>query len=92
MANCPCEQNMQAPAAPATRTVGSITYSEPEVRRWPHPVSGMDPDCFANFAGQADAGLHYIQCALSYQNQLLAEIKALLEQLAVEDSETPEEK
>ena len=26
--------------------------------------------------------MHYIRCALSYQNQLLADIKALLEQLA----------
>jgi len=26
--------------------------------------------------------MHYIRCALSYQNQLLADIKVLLEQLA----------
>jgi hypothetical protein len=26
--------------------------------------------------------LHYIRCALSYQNEMLAEIKTLLEQIA----------
>ena len=29
---------------------------------------------------------HYIRCALSYQNQLLADIKALLQQLAERES------
>jgi len=28
-----------------------------------------------------EPALHYIRCALSYQNQLLADIKALLERL-----------
>lgn len=32
--------------------------------------------------------LHYIRCALSYQNQLLADIKALLQQLAADEEET----
>ena len=44
--------------------------------------------------------MHYIRCALSYQNQLLADIKSLLEQLAANrssgvspeaDSANPEE-
>ena len=51
---------------------------EPPVRRWPHPVSGVEP------ARAADPMLHYIRCALSYQNQQLADIKALLQQLVVD--------
>ena len=53
---------------------GTPIYTEPEVRRWPHPLE--DP------APAPEPALHYIRCALSYQNQLLADIKALLEQLA----------
>ena len=54
---------------------------EPPVRRWPHPVDGMEP------VQSGDPALHYVRCALSYQNQLLAEIKALLEKLACGASE-----
>ena len=49
---------------------------EPPVRRWPHPVEGVEP------IQDLDPALHYIRCALSYQNQLLADIKTLLQQLA----------
>ena len=59
---------------------------EPPVRRWPHPVEGTDP------AAPAEPSLHYIRCALSYQNQLLADIKALLEELAEGQAERREEK
>ena len=55
------------------------------MRRWPHPVSGVEP------ARAADPMLHYIRCALSYQNQQLADIKALLQRLLVERGEDPEE-
>lgn len=54
------------------------TYSEPEVRRWPHPIHSVQP------TAQPEDPLHYIRCALSYQNQLLAEIKSLLEHLIVD--------
>jgi len=37
---------------------------------------------------QAEPTLRYICCALSYQNQTLADIKALLQQLVV-DREVP---
>ena len=67
----------QAPTPPASR--------EPPVRRWPHPVSGVEP------ARAADPMLHYIRCALSYQNQQLADIKALLQRLLVERGEDPGE-
>ena len=54
---------------------GTPIYTEPEVRRWPHPLEEPIPP--------QEPAMHYIRCALSYQNQLLADIKALLEQLAV---------
>ena len=53
---------------------GTPIYTEPEVRRWPHPLE--DPPSPAT-----EPAMHYIRCALSYQNQLLADIKTLLEQL-----------
>ena len=80
------------PARPAARPVpgrpaNAAAYPEPEVRRWPHPVTGTEvppsPGC-APLPGQLDAALYYIHCALSYQNQLLADITALLEQLAAD--------
>ena len=55
---------------------GKPIYTEPEVRRWPHPLE--DPPSPA-----PEPAMHYIRCALSYQNQLLAEMKTLLEQIAV---------
>lgn len=66
-----------ARAVPVSRSPGregTPIYTEPEVRRWPHPLE--DP------APPPEPAMHYIRCALSYQNQLLADIKALLEQLA----------
>lgn len=58
-----------------TAPPGTPIYTEPEVRRWPHPLE--DPPSPA-----PEPAMHYIRCALSYQNQLLADIKVLLEQLA----------
>jgi len=57
--------------------VVAATACEPEVHRWPHPIS--QPYAQA----PTEATLHYICCALSYQNELLSEIKTLLEQTAV---------
>jgi len=54
---------------------GTPAYVEPEVRRWPHPMEDVPA------APAPEPALHYIRCALSYQNQLLADIKALLERL-----------
>ncbi len=61
-----------------TAPPGTPIYTEPEVRRWPHPVE--DP------APPPEPAMHYIRCALSYQNQLLADIKTLLEQLSTATS------
>lgn len=74
------------PRAPAVS--GVPTTPEPPVRRWPHPVDGVEPVL------QTDPVLHFIHCALSYQNELLADIKTLLEQIAEagsEEEERPEE-
>jgi hypothetical protein len=62
---------------------GTPAFTEPEVRRWPHPVE---------LAAErtADPALQYIQCAISYQNQLLSEIKTLLEQIVVNTTEPTE--
>ena len=70
---------------------GVPSASEPPVRRWPHPVNGIDPSQ-AGSVRQPDPALHYIHCALSYQNQLLADIKALLEQVAAGQAEKEPEK
>ena len=72
-------------AAPALAASGVPTTPEPPVRRWPHPVDGVEP------VQQTDPALHFIHCALSYQNELLADIKALLERIAAAQEETEEE-
>ena len=64
-------------AVPVSRRPGTPSYTEPEVRRWPHPQEDSAP------SPAPEPALHYIRCALSYQNQLLADIKALLEQVAL---------
>lgn len=67
-----------ARAVPVSRAPGTPSYIEPEVRRWPHPLEDPAP------SPAPEPALHYIRCALSYQNQLLADIKALLERLDTE--------
>ena len=58
---------------------------EPPVRRWAHPIRQEPPTLLP------ESMLHYIHCALSYQNQQLADIKALLQRLLVARGEDPEE-
>ena len=70
MANCSCHERSRG--TPGTPTPPSSP--EPEVRRWPHPVGCVEQSF------SPDATLYCIRCALSCQNELLAEIKALLEQ------------
>lgn len=77
MANRSCGSRRQSVRTVSARQCTPVTgFSEPSVRRWPHPVNGTQP------AQSDDPDLHYIRCALSYQNQLLSDIKALLEKLA----------
>ena len=66
-----------APAPPAT---APPVPAEPPVRRWPHPVESAEP------VQDLEPALHYIRCALSYQNQLLADIKSLLQQMLPEEN------
>jgi hypothetical protein len=84
-----CKRNQQThPASPA-----SSAFTEPEMHRWPHPVDGISLPAGrpAPSVGQADLSLYYIHCALSYQNQLLSEIKTLLEQLILGRKPSSEE-
>ena len=72
--NCRRVRNIPSQAAQAS-PCSQKTQTEPVMRRWPHPVAGNSP------VAQSDSMLYYIYCALTYQNQLLADIKSLLEQL-----------
>lgn len=90
MSNRSCGQNRQARTVSVRQTAPASSFEEPSVRRWPHPVADAQPPHVS------DPTLYYIRCALSYQNQLLADIKTLLEQLEAEqksasgnDSGTP---
>ncbi len=67
-----CRPVRSAPAAQSGR--GSV--QAPPGRRWPHPGGWQVPPL------PPEPTLHYIRCALSYQNQLLSEIKTLLQRLA----------
>ena len=80
MANCSRGRGQPGCAA----TVRPLTPSTPEppVRRWPHPAENTVP------TRSGDQDLYYIHCALSYQNQLLADIKALLQQLCAAGNES----
>ena len=95
MANRSGGRSRQVRITPA-RQPGTPVFQEPEVRRWPHPVSGSEPlpspGRQAAASGQADPALYYIHGALSYQNQLLADIKVLLEQLAADGISAEREK
>ena len=62
---------------------------EPEMRRWPHPVVSETQSLSTQ---DLPAVLHYIHCALSYQNQLLSEIRVLLESLIPEGTSAQERK
>ena len=68
----------QVPVKSAGVPVVPSMPQDPPVRRWPHPVTGVEP------LPQADPGLHYLRCVLSYQNQLLSEIKTLLEEIRLD--------
>lgn len=88
----PAQQGTPAEGSPRQAEPGVPTFTEPEVRRWPHPVNGIAPTQQIFSDQSADALLHCVRCALSYQNQLLADIKALLETLIADDGAASEEK
>ena len=73
---CRCRRTGEE-AAPPEQTSRRETPEEPVMRRWPHAAKAQP-------SGREDAALHYIRTALSYQNQTLADIKALLERVVLE--------
>lgn len=77
--NCRCRAAQTVQSGAQAPSVGPTAVELP-VRRWPHPIEETVP------AGQIDPTLHYIRCALSYQNQMLADIKTLLQQLLEAES------
>ena len=80
-----CRGTRPAQTAPAVQPpLAPLAYPEPPVRRWSHPIEGVAA------SRENDPTLHYIYCALSYQNQLLADIKALLQQMAEDAAEQSE--
>lgn len=79
-------QGRSGPEPSAMPPAGVPTTPEPPVRRWPHPIEGAEP------VQAADPAIHFIRCALSYQNQLLADIKVLLEELVDRQEAAEEEK
>lgn len=64
-----------APVAPPGPPASPLPRKEPAMRRWPHPVQ-QTPD------REETPEVRYIRCALAYQNQMLADIKSLLETIA----------
>ena len=77
--NCRRAQPVQRPQTTPRPESCSPPPPEPTVRRWsrgtPEPQSREEPF------------LRYVHSALAYQNQTLADIKALLEQLALNRKE-----
>ena len=69
--------------APPHAKPPSATFREPELRRWPHDNQSAPPP------PEQDADRQFYRCSLSYQNQTLAEIKTLLERLALDLEEGP---
>lgn len=56
--------------------------AEPSVRHWNHTITSPGSN------REPDPDTHYLYCTLSYQNQLLSEIKSLLEQLTLNQSDS----
>lgn len=73
--------NDQTPKEPQTAAPAQETdrrFREVEMRRWPHPIVPEREE------EPISPSLHYIHCALAYQNQTLADIKAMLQKLTQE--------
>lgn len=79
MANRSNRRRTESTAVPVT------AICEPEVHRWSHPI----PQPSAPVS--TETTLQYIHCALSYQNELLSEIKTLLEMMTVDRLEDEED-
>ena len=86
MEKYPQEQGQPGPP-PYKPSAGATVFTEPEMRRWPHPVEGTPPAEALSQKQSGDGMLYYVRCALSYQNQMLADIKNLLEQIVTDRTE-----
>lgn len=90
MANHSCGRRQSSPPSqagltkPPVHPEPPVYHPEPEVRRWPHPTAAPAPE---QDPRQADSVLYYLSCSLSYQNQLLADIKTLLQELQASQEE-----
>lgn len=74
-------ENDFAPKKPHTAAPGpegDRRFREVEMRCWPHPIEPAREEV------PISPSLHYIHCALAYQNQTLADIKAMLQKLTQE--------
>lgn len=94
MANRPSEQAQPSLSNSFAPLPGIPLFTEPEVRRWPHPVESTTPADLCPLAPceQSEVSLSHLCLVLSHQNQLLSEIKSLLKQLTAEAAQNPEEK
>ena len=88
MANQPVNRGHKSPVS--LPQPAACSPSEPTMRRWPHPVDCAD--AAQSSTEETYAIRRYLHCAMSYQNQILAEIKTLLETLTLQQSHLPEEK
>lgn len=82
MANCSRNRcrSVTAAAAATMPPLAGVAAADPPVRRWPHPIPS------AVSSQQADPAFQYIRCALSCQNELLSQIRDLLEQLVSQET------
>ena len=96
MATRPAEQAQTSSAGSRTAAPlpGTPIFTEPEVRRWPHPVEIISPARLCSPAPSEQSGdaLSHIDRVLSHQNRLLLEIKSLLEHPTTGPARDPEEK
>lgn len=67
----------------APSTDSACPSGEPQMHRYPHPIAPQTP-----LPCTEVADLHFLRCTLAYQNQLLADIKALLQTLVQQNTTT----
>ena len=70
------QQSIASPKPTPTHNMG-----DPPIHRWPHPIQTNAPH-----RPNEDAAAHHLHCALAYQNQMLADIKSLLQQLVQQNN------
>ncbi len=82
----PCTHYHPAPAngrSTPPPPPASCPPEEPTMNRYPHPVVSQRP-----LPVPEVADIHFLRCTLAYQNQLLADIKTLLQTLVQQTQDT----